>query len=847
MVESKINMLTKNILRGFNLLKISTWLTAIVSLLLLSVVAFFVSFPEIMKEPIEERLSQMSGLEVSINRLALEFHDNELVLAVHDVEIGVKGLDPIASIDVLRWDADLIALYKNTEIPGRIDINELTLNNSLIEKYISNLNTDSVFSSSSLSGLMALEMLSVKKTIINGEKIHQLAPIELVRDEQKITLSMDNQAIYSGAVIPEIGNTVNIKTSIDVARAKADRLAVIPFTIKNEDFTLSAQLRIFSQQDKVYLEFQSYINSIDVAKIHQNIPKTLAKTKSASWLDSALIEGKLSDIMLTTRFTIGGQSEEPITKFSANLENAKLSVDSAWESITELNAKITLSNNYVQLVGENAKIDTLNLDYINLSAENFDKPNGKIKGRARITSTSEEITDFLVRSPVSDKLKNFIGKFELGGDLSGNVNISAPFERKGNEGVVVDFDAYVKDNTLSIPELNTYVEKYNSTISYHNRILKTKGRGQIANKEFELSLNPDEWIGKKDSPFRVAMKLVDSSINAYISKQTGMNWGAQIESNNLQVDINLLRKQDDMAVIELDNLVVESIDGDIGLWELSPQDFPSFHLSLKGAEINGRSVPDLEADLNNKGNVMEIRNLTLKDIGISNKDLVFNGNWLGGRTVLRAKASHPNLSDFLAKLGIEKTVSGGAFSTDLRFFCECEPWEVTIPKISGFLSTEIEKGVLTNEDPTFFKLLSYINLATIADRLRKPRSELRKQGFVYDRIGVDLIVGNGKARISNFDLESDESGVEMSGYADLIGRTYNLQAIVTPSIADTIPLATYLAGGGLAGLGVWAADKMLFGGEIIGSFFDKVIELTYEITGPWSEPNIARLPGVTVL
>ena len=840
-------MLTKNILRGFNLLKISTWLTAIVSLLLLSVVAFFVSFPQIMKEPIEDRLSQMSGLEVSINRLALEFHDNELVLAVHGVDVGVKGLEPIASIDVLRWDADLIALYKSTEIPGRIDINELTLNNSSIEKYISNLNADSVFSSSSLSGLMALEMLSVNKTIINGEKIHQLAPIELVRDEQKITLSMDNQDVYSGAVIPEIGNTVNIKTSIDVARAKADRLAVIPFTIKNEDFTLSAQLRIFSQQDKVYLEFQSYINSIDVEKIHQNIPKTLAKTKSAGWLDRALIEGKLSDIMLTTRFIIGGKSEEPITKFSANLENAKFSVDSAWESITELNGKITLSNNYFQLVGENAKIDTLNVDYINLSAENFDKPNAKIKGRARITSTSEEITDFLERSPVSDKLKNFIGKFELSGDLSGNVNISAPFERKGNEGVVVDFDAYVKDNTLSIPELNTYVEKYNSTISYHNKILKTKGRGQIANKEFELSINPDEWIGKKDSPFRVAINLVDDSINAYISKQTGMNWRAQIESNNLQVGVNLLRKKDDMPVVELDNLVVKTIDGNLGLWRFSPQDFSSFHLRSKGAEINGKSVPDLEVDLINKGDVMEINNLTLKDVGISNKDLIFNGNWLEGRTVLRAKASHSNLSDFLVKLGVEKSVSGGAFSTDLRLYCECEPWEVTIPKISGFISTEIEEGVVTNEDPTFFNLLSYINLATIADILRKPRSALRKQGFVYERVDVDLIVENGKARVSNFDLESEESGVKMSGYADLIDRTYNLQAIVTPSIADTIPLATYLAGGGLAGLGVWAADKLLFGGEIIESFFDEMIELTYEITGPWTEPNIVRLPGVTVL
>ena len=86
--------------------------------------------------------------------------------------------------------------------------------------------------------------------------------------------------------------------------------------------------------------------------------------------------------------------------------------------------------------------------------------------------------------------------------------------------------------------------------------------------------------------------------------------------------------------------MVESMDRSLGSWGLSPQYFSSFHLSSKGAEINGKSIPDLEADLTNKGDVMEINNLRLKDVGISNKDLVFNGNWLEGRTVLRAKASH---------------------------------------------------------------------------------------------------------------------------------------------------------------------------------------------------------------
>jgi len=282
-------------------------------------------------------------------------------------------------------------------------------------------------------------------------------------------------------------------------------------------------------------------------------------------------------------------------------------------------------------------------------------------------------------------------------------------------------------------------------------------------------------------------------------------------------------------------------------WELSPENFPSFHLISKDAVVNGKPVPNLEADLISHGPVMEISNLIFENVGLSEQDLIFNGNWLDGRTALRANASHHNLSDFLVKFGVDEPVTGGAFAADVRLFCDCNPWEATVSKMSGFMTTDIEEGVFTNQDPSFFKLLSFINLESIANRVSLSRSELREQGFVYDRINVKLLVNNGKAKVDYFQVESEESDIELTGYVDLIERDYNLAANVQPSIADTIPLATYLAGGGLAGFGVWAADKMLFGGEIIGNLFDNVVELTYVITGPWSEPIIEKLEGVKVL
>ena len=50
-----------------------------------------------------------------------------------------------------------------------------------------------------------------------------------------------------------------------------------------------------------------------------------------------------------------------------------------------------------------------------------------------------------------------------------------------------------------------------------------------------------------------------------------------------------------------------------------------------------------------------------------------------------------------------------------------------------------------------------------------------------------------------------------------------------------------------AGYGVWAADKMLFGGEVMSGLLDNAIEVTFVISGPWSEPVIEKLDGVKVL
>ncbi|MDC1449699.1 DUF3971 domain-containing protein [Candidatus Thioglobus sp.] len=839
-------MLKKTLLRSFNVLKISTWLAAFIAFALLAVVAFFILFPQTIKGSIEDRLSQVSGLSVSIDKISLEFQDNELILAVRNVEIYAEGLEPIASIDVLRWDANLIALYRGIEIPGHIDVNELLIDTSSIDEYVSIINTDSVLSSLGLSGLLALKSLSINQTKLIGDQSVELAPIEITRNKQKVSLSMRDQTIFTSPKVPKLGSIVNISSTIDVSKAREDRIAVIPFSLKNEDFSLSAQLKIFTQQEKVYLEFESYIDQIEVSKINQNIPDILANTEGARWINDVLTEGVLTDIKLTTRFNMSGDLEAPNTKFSANLLGAKINVSSDWPSIEELDAKVTFSNDYLKIVGNKASMKGIDLSYLSITTRDFNQPNAVLSLNGRFSSQSKKIAKFITQSQVPLKIKSYFDEFELNGKLWGNVNLIVPLQKTNGQKTKIAFDMFASENSLTLLSGKLKVDEFSSQLSFSDGLIRTKGKGLIGGELFQISLNPKEWIDDQDNNFRVKLSHLDSETNFYVTKNLANQWDSVIESDNLQANTSLIINQNGNYFVNLKDLNVENFEN-VDAWKLTPNMFPSFHLSSKNAKFNGKTIPNLEVDLVNNEDVMEIKNLIFENIGLSNEDLIFNGNWLNGKTVLRAKASNDNLSNFLTKFGVDEPVIGGSFNVDLRLYCDCEPWQVSMKKVSGFMKADVEKGVFTNQDPSLIKLLSFINLESIANRLRLSRSELREQGYVYDQINAKLLFEDGVAKVDYFLVESEESDIELTGSVDLIKRDYNLAANVQPSIADTIPIATYFAGGGLAGLGVWAADKVLFGGKVIGELLDNVVEITFMISGPWSDPIIEKLDGVKVL
>jgi uncharacterized protein YhdP len=78
----------------------------------------------------------------------------------------------------------------------------------------------------------------------------------------------------------------------------------------------------------------------------------------------------------------------------------------------------------------------------------------------------------------------------------------------------------------------------------------------------------------------------------------------------------------------------------------------------------------------------------------------------------------------------------------------------------------------------------------------------------------------------------------LSGESDIVNKVYNLDAQVHPSISEAVPAATFLAGGGLMGLGVWLVDQGIFDGKVLDYFIDTVVNFKYKITGKWENPVV---------
>ena len=97
-------MIKRTLSNGVKVLKVSTWLSAIFSVLLILIVGFFVVFPSFLKAPIESELSEVTGLEAQLSIVSFELDWQGITLNVDELVFNDQiSKQNLAKIQGLHW------------------------------------------------------------------------------------------------------------------------------------------------------------------------------------------------------------------------------------------------------------------------------------------------------------------------------------------------------------------------------------------------------------------------------------------------------------------------------------------------------------------------------------------------------------------------------------------------------------------------------------------------------------------------------------------------------------------------------------------------------------------------
>jgi len=293
-------------------------------------------------------------------------------------------------------------------------------------------------------------------------------------------------------------------------------------------------------------------------------------------------------------------------------------------------------------------------------------------------------------------------------------------------------------------------------------------------------------------------------------------------------------------------------------------DFQRLYLpsGMSGEKINPKTIAPLVftgADVHygdkrlGRIELTSIPNLTgmsIKNLKISSPSLRLSakGDWhLSGKqyqTNLQGTIETTQLSNLLRDWGFSASnLVGRNASVGFNLQWADAPYSPTSAGLSGNVAMKIGPGRIINLSSSneaqmgLGRMLSIFSLQEIPRRLSLDFSDVFEKGFSFDAIAADFSLKNGNAYTNDLDLNGPIAKVTINGRIGLQNKDYDFLMIVTPYVTSSLPVVATVATGfnPIAGLAALAVEK------IIGGGVSKVVSYHYRVTGPWSNPNWAKV------
>jgi uncharacterized protein (TIGR02099 family) len=278
------------------------------------------------------------------------------------------------------------------------------------------------------------------------------------------------------------------------------------------------------------------------------------------------------------------------------------------------------------------------------------------------------------------------------------------------------------------------------------------------------------------------------------------------------------------------------VEPELTAGSIDPRDIPSLDFQVKDLRYESRRFGELKLETTRVANGLRIEQLILKP---KETTIISHGGWYTGsgkeNSTIQAQINTTNAGRTLKELGYVGTISGGWGNVHLNLQWPSAFFDVDVNQVHGTMNMFLRDGQMLDIDPGAGRLFGMLSLQTLPRRLFLDFSDVFDKGFGFSRIKGEFRIEGGDAYTSNLYLDGPAARIDISGRAGLAEQDYDQQVIVTPKVAESLPVLGALTATPQIGA------VILFVKKLFQSDIDEATKTQYTITGKWSSPIITKL------
>ena len=275
---------------------------------------------------------------------------------------------------------------------------------------------------------------------------------------------------------------------------------------------------------------------------------------------------------------------------------------------------------------------------------------------------------------------------------------------------------------------------------------------------------------------------------------------------------------------------------------LNPEDIPEMIISSESFQFNELQFGSLQLHIKPEDKGTRIEKLVLSSTAAT---IEVGGKWTGKnkgqRSEFKILANGQALGPMLEQFGFSDSgVENGQTNISIDTSWQGSPADFDLAKVKGNLKLDVGSGRFTEIKNRVGKIFGLLSIQSLGRRLSLDFNDLFKKGFTFDQISGDFDIDRGNAYTNNLNMTGTSANINITGRIGLSDQDYDQLITVTPSVSDSLPVASALFGPIGAGVGaaIFLAEKVI---PLIPDTINKVLEKQYTLTGKWDEPVVEPL------